>query len=1595
MAQLNYENLTEPTHNVVTTAIGYDSTGVFYFENKNTQPVNYVPLRKNSSMASEELNQLSDGTPVTLLREWSSGDSSWAYVRVTESELEGYILTRHIVKREDFSLVIAAKSKIDLRSMTPMERALVPNKSWMGEDAPYYHIENGEWWFSVTLPYTCIEEGTLEDKKKEAKLKATQEMYSYFDINPADNPLIPSEVVFQDSHQTTYVKDYFLSTRPGSELMMLVIIPAVYVQYLRENTLPSEIGNINEEFCISLAANSMDDLTGVQEDIVKCLVRQFQLYVNSNVEVTNFSFEDEIFKQTQAISQIKFLLNQNDIDLGSSENQTAASDACVASPINRKVKVCFDENYMLKAVYYYNNKGEEKLLSSGLNHVKNSFPFNEKRFGSLFLNHPEICSLPELKLKDFFEEYVVDPKPDFKVVTYNTRTSKKLTPYAVKELGVYVDTALFLTSLAKEFGNVFDLNTAGGLGFNCYSSNKSVDAFKEKALAYRDSQFMFSGDIMAFFQFICNLKFEDAEEAVEKAGKDSETYGWGWLLGDSAVWDAMFSLTFSDFRMPSFSLIEAIKSGSEKAFKAAVNALIAKIIEFFLRVKCELLLAGITALGALAAGVSIGAYYASQDKKNKLGEGTAALPSPADLAIRDYGGENCNDILQESLGYSNESYDFNLLQIFLRCGAYIPAEQGGMAREYLDSVSKMVSPIELLALLEGSASNALINEVLKHTQKNFPVIYEFKNTNSKISALFTCLGENTTQEAIEKAENKIKEKVNDEEFCINVSESLKDIMKDKCPSPEVYESIYEKEFGSKIETYQEIIDLLQDECKNIKINLFNDPDTGEKGILNVLNGKVKGQDKFLDNVGESILGSTRIGVQGDSGMFYSNPVYQQMLHKVTDTFLNPPNNDLIKDYTSTGGLDTGTIYAHNDAEFEDSPTYFIINPDGTSEIKTSQGSQAENTSQTLESVFPAYSLPDSVENILQNSENANYFIDTINISKQQGLFYAFIEEYISNNTKNQFGDKISLSSPVPFGVTNIWSDPSEVKEELFPAIISSIINLYARKVGFNWEGEPPSQQNSLIAYSNSISANFHVENIMNYNQAKQEIKQYFDVAEYDDLNNDKAISPKQFAMMNGTLYAFVRLHIFEYLATAMPFYQAFSNIENDFTKDAYNAYPEIVKGLIKNRIYKSLSDYTQASLEGSTGFINRINETYDFVKKRSSYEIKSYTGQEYPDRGLSYYIDYNYKSVYDAFTLAITQVQPDFKKSQTYIQNGNFIYSTTKALEVHKHAGLISLFDGDDDEGVPSIEDKKGGQLGGTNVSFVSDLTEKNYSLFKGDRYNKFRHGMFFIQNYFYIEDKEAEIYINDRKKFDKGVLNRDNMHNITEHIPDAQKEKALKTIFKTVKHGSRLCYGIAVGGGGNNGTPDIASVAKKIFLNYQKDGYENNSGNLTSTSLQVASDSFPLQKYMVCVDGPNPDFKYNGFDGWTKPSDGPGTSFNTSLEWQYTSEGSYSIVIPIFNVEEEYDMDLTWNDLMNEVNSSSGKDISEIQKFKNLNTILITDSRYSAMIKSCFPLENLIHFNAIYGTNDNNLGSFDKFVAAKSLFAVNILNIINAKNAT
>lgn len=80
--------------------------------------------------------------------------------------------------------------------------------------------------------------------------------------------------------------------------------------------------------------------------------------------------------------------------------------------------------------------------------------------------------MPELTPKKFLQEFVVDPIPEC-TVNESPKQSKEVSAYGQKELGAYVNTALFLTSIAKEFGNIYDLNRAGAgnIGFNCYSSN--------------------------------------------------------------------------------------------------------------------------------------------------------------------------------------------------------------------------------------------------------------------------------------------------------------------------------------------------------------------------------------------------------------------------------------------------------------------------------------------------------------------------------------------------------------------------------------------------------------------------------------------------------------------------------------------------------------------------------------------------------------------------------------------------------------------------------------------------------------------------------------------------------------------------------------------------------------------------------------------------------------------------------------------------------------------------------------------------------------------------------------------------------------------
>ena len=459
--QLNFETYSQYTHRVVSKPVDYDSSGVSYQTNDSAPSISQIPIRERPNKSSDVVAIAESNTVLFMQREWATGNNKWAFVRQKNGQ-EGYVMTKYVVPIPAYKDKIQPKSNVSLKPMTQMAKVLFEAVPWMENEFPVLHTENGEWWVTVTLPYTCLAEGTLPEKEQEAKKAAAAKMFQYLGVSAG----VDAQNSFVSNILTTYVKDYYLSSRPGSNLMMLVVIPDVYVEYIKKQVTPQAPEESAEEFCVSLEANSLDDLNDLKSEIKKCLTNIYQKYLNSNLSVGGFNFENEIFKQLDAIEKIKFLLKENDINLESISNKTSGEDSCEETEKNRTIKVCFNSEYKLNAVYYYNNSGKKFLLSSGLSVVKNSYPFNEPRFGLMFLKHKEICSMAPT-LKTFFKDYVTDPQPEVTTVTWAEKSQHPLSSLASAELQVFIDTALFLTGLAKEFGNLYDLKSAEGI-LSCY-----------------------------------------------------------------------------------------------------------------------------------------------------------------------------------------------------------------------------------------------------------------------------------------------------------------------------------------------------------------------------------------------------------------------------------------------------------------------------------------------------------------------------------------------------------------------------------------------------------------------------------------------------------------------------------------------------------------------------------------------------------------------------------------------------------------------------------------------------------------------------------------------------------------------------------------------------------------------------------------------------------------------------------------------------------------------------------------------------------------------------------------------------------------------
>lgn len=1532
--KFNFEQNSSTTHKFVFKPVSYNAAGTTYTESNKDPIASQIQIREKPSANSNVLATIQEESAFTMQREWATGNNKWAFIK-TQDGVEGYVMTKYTVPIDDsISGKLLRKSNIDLKPMTQMAKLLFEATPWMENEFPKHHTEYGEWWVTVTLPYTCLEEGSLGEKKNEAKVRAIEQIYQYFNVEPKSG-IIPSVDAFNKGFLSAYVKDFYLGSRPGSNLMMLVVIPAVYVEYLKKNTEANVVTQpVQEQFSISLEANSLQDLSDLQAEIKACLAGLYQKYINSTISASNFSFENEIFKQIQGIEKIKFLLKENDINLESASNKKSGKDNCEETATNRTIKVCFNSEYQLIAVYYYNNSGEKTVLSNGFNAVKNSHPFNEPRFGLMFLKHREICSSAP-SLKTFFTDYVTDPQPEVTTVTWSEKSQLPLSNLASAELQVYIDSALFLVGLAQEFGNLFDLKSLEDT-LSCYgdpSQSKLVQAYKLKAAEFRDSQIMYTSDVVNIASYLCN-DLGDIEEFDKIDWKEIGEEIFGTAEGWGEWWK---SLSFSDWRWPTFSFIKKVKENAEEAAGKAKEQVEEEFLKFFKTLWCELLL---VAGAAATAGIGYGIYLSIKEDQN--GNVASSFPSPAETASFDYGAENVNDALSESIGAQDpEQYEASLIVLFRNCGVDLQAGEKQLAREYLDSISSMLAPVEVLALLDGTAASSLTNTVSKYTQANFPAIHQQKNTSSKIAEFFACLGGNVTTEVKDKVQNKIIEKIENIDICVDICEELKKQMKEKCPDPEVYNAICEKEFASKIDKYQQIFAIIDDDC-SIQPKFFNNKETGEKGIFS--GNKPANIDIMVEKMSQTTLDPPQIAIKSDSVNYFTKQQYVDVLSALTGyltknklAYESLINKDKFE-------LDFGSI---SDVTM---PNY-ILKSDGS---ETLNGVSLDNKNNQAKVEIDPEPLSDEINNILTSDPNYDEAISNLGLSRHRTLFYSLIQDYYKNN----FG-----SDPIPFAVSEELPDTKgEYSGGMFSVVFEQMLQRYARKVGFTWQGD---QSDFLSAYSKALSDNSSY--ISGVDDARELVSLYYDFGDYDDPNDSETKSSLQVSLMNALLHTYFGLYIMEYFCLSMPFYEIFYSYDGTVA-----ALDDRLRSFAEKYITEKINLDLNESQMSKQEFESIFNQSYDDIKSKQEFELPNYTGS---DRGIKYYLNSNLEGTYERFIQTLNN--SELKKTKNYIQGGSFVYSNTKSFQTHDYAGIRTL--------------TSDNQLGGENFS---SIPTSRPSLFKdhsdngNNIYNHFKNGMFFIQNYFILEDQDPGLsngyspteYLEGRKDYLKGIVNVHQLSLINALLTSADQKLPLRDIFKSVRRGSRLCFGIAYDDNDDSADSTMQKFAKDLFLSYAISGPGvDNNGKIPNKYLKSSEQVSQFDKSIICVDGDVPqDFQFKTDS--IVPDTGGSSGLQSAIEaveiyavkksggiddtYYPSPDGTFSVVIPVFSLEEELEMSKPWlsfynTDLITPLNTDVS-DLYEFENFKNLNDQLINSDKMKALTELCFPLKNMIDFNAI-----------------------------------
>ena len=911
-----------------------------------------VALKASPGPRSNNIAYLSDKTVVKVLKEWVNGKGEYNKVLVVDetspaSGKTGF-LPPSVLKTargkddpfvffEEIYGLPLAEARVEARG--EMAQALnpswwkIPLNSVAETSEPYLHIQEGEIHYPVTLDADCIaSQDELHSLQKEARIKGLTELFGYYNKKFTSSDIQK----FLDSYLTARVEDddYYIDARPGSRVIMLLKVGAVYLNAVPKRTQALEDLKAKATKVISLNTN------WYQSHLQQAVYALNKLYLDmysSNYRVSGFNF----FKETKRLAYIPVILKK-----------MLAANGYETNPQEENIfDIGFDNSYNVVYVSYRTKTNAEKLLDIGFEHFKNTEPFVFPYTMSLLYHHRQIKN-PLLKWQTVVEDWMPAPKPkiisaanaqgDFPVskcspwLNWNAPSLSKLWDNALGQLADMLDLdprydlGSFQFNLLQYFppcpkppggkgpgylnfvtqingqSRVFtesefidsmmgEVNRVGEYVGDWLSSGEALkdvqtkifdmDDLYEYVLNYITPELLYSKICKCFIDLM------DIEDISVPNLQINATGGSGGLTLNPENIGKNPKEMF-DYQGPDVSTSFTDGEGNFKNWKDWDRETIKaedlfcsfcfRMPSVFLRLPSTDILAEL--INALKAILEFALAQILMALIRSLLEILLTCPElkcgPEENVgrVEDFGALSIPDL--------TDGVDFDKCGLLID-GVNITQEQ---VKKMLLEISNSLTTTEVLGLIDGNASSPVIKSVNRIVAK-YPSIYANFSNPAIIEDFFLCVGDSIDPEYLNALLDETSDKFQDPTICSDIKEEAKQKLLDKCGNLENIDQLIQKSLNHDIDKYKKIAKIIRenDDLSNQLPPLFTDG----KGTQSLLSGV-----KFdtLDYALDQIVDTASLAIETPLNTEASN-------------FLDPLSSQMVKD---RGGA---SLYNLKDREF--------------------------------------------------------------------------------------------------------------------------------------------------------------------------------------------------------------------------------------------------------------------------------------------------------------------------------------------------------------------------------------------------------------------------------------------------------------------------------------------------------------------------------------------------------------------------------------------------------------------------------------------------------------------------------------------------------